>query len=97
MFADPWEPRMSLWVYPPEIIDTETQDLVLRFVDPNWSMDFAKWESETVVHLGLRKYPGDREVISVQVDCETRFGAIGDSRFLLIDLEKAMELVLNSQ
>lgn len=88
---------MSLWVYRPEIIDAETQTLVLKFVDPNWSMDFAKWESETVVRLGLRKFPGDRDGITVQINCEARCGAIGDSRFSLTELEKALELGLNSQ
>jgi len=88
---------MSLWVYPPEIIDVETQDLVLKFANPNWSMDFAKWESETIVHLGLRKYPGDRNGISVRINCASRSGEIGHSSFLLTEFEEALEGALNSQ
>lgn len=97
VFADPWEPRMSLWVYPPEIVDAETQDLVLKFVNPNWSMDSAKWESETIVRLGLRKYPSDRNGISVRVDCASRCGEVGDSRFPLSEFEEALEDALNSR
>jgi len=97
VFAEPWEARMSLWVYPPEIVDAKTQELVLKFVDPNWSMDFVEWESETVVRLGLRKYPGDRNGITVHVDCETRRGEIGASRVSLTELEEALDSALNSQ
>jgi len=99
VLASPWELRMSLWVYPPEIVDAEAQDLILKFVDPNWSMDFAKWESDTIVHLGLRKYPGDRlpSGTSVQIDCASRIGVIGKSRFPLSEMEGALEAALNSK
>lgn len=99
VFADPWEPRMSLWVYPPEIIDAETQDRILKFADPNWSLEFAEWESESIVRLLLSKYPGDRlpRGIPVQIDCALRCAVIGDSRFQLCEIEAVLESALSSQ
>lgn len=96
VFVDPWEARGSLWVYSPLIIDVGTQELILKLADLNWSMDCAVWESDTTVRLGLRRFPGDRAPfgISVQIDCASRFGVIGDSRFPLVEIDLALERAL---
>ena len=93
VFVDPWEARNSLWVYSPLIIDAETQDVILKLDDRNWSMDSAEWESDTTVRLGLRRFPGDCSPlgVSVKVDCVSGCAMIGDARFPLNEIDQALD------
>jgi hypothetical protein len=38
-----WEPRMSLWVQTPEIIDRQSQEIILAFRDDRWSLEKSAW------------------------------------------------------
>lgn len=87
---------MSLWVYPPQIVDTSTDSLIFKVSDPNWSMDYAKWESEDTVRLGVRKYPGDRRPmgLEIRIDCLSRTAEIEGRSFPLSRAEAELELAL---
>ena len=67
----PWEARMSLWVYTPEIIDTVEDRVLLGFTDNAWSSDKAAWLTDTLLTMVLRKYPGDKtgHGLRVLIDC----------------------------
>lgn len=62
---------MSLWVEPPVLVDTQSGRTLIRFSDPNWSLDSAAWESESVVRMKMRKFPGNHipPQFDVVVDC----------------------------
>lgn len=77
--VDMREARMSLWVESPELVDTLAGETLLRFNDSNWSLDSARWQSDSLVALQLRKYPGDHTPGSfeVLVDCALHTAAVG--------------------
>jgi hypothetical protein len=92
--VEPWEPRMSLWVETPELVDTRTGRTLIGFRNTNWSLDAAEWQSDTVVKMTLRKYPGDHEPpqFEATVDCEKGTATIGGVAVAnLADLEAALE------
>ncbi len=87
-FISPWEARMSHWIESPELLDSISGTPILRFQDPNWSLDHAEWLSESIVKLQLRKYPGDHTPSSfaVTIDCEKQTTQVQDPT--AIPLEK---------
>ncbi len=72
---------MSLWVEPPELVDTTSGESLLRFRDESWSLDGAEWQSDFVVAFQLRKYPGDENqcAITVIAHCGYRVAEIDGS------------------
>ena len=91
-----WEARMSLWIETPTLSD-KTGETLLSFKDSNWSLDAARWLSDSVVELTLRKYPGGHlpgQIVAV-VDCAQRNAKIGPTEVQsLADLESALERAL---
>ena len=67
---------MSLWVEPPEVVDTTTGRRLLNFKDPNWSLESATWQSDSVANLKLRKHPGNQvpHCFDAWVDCDKNCG-----------------------
>ncbi|MDR3414848.1 MAG: hypothetical protein P4L83_01565 [Nevskia sp.] len=67
----PWEARMSLWIECPELYDTVGGRRLFVPKDGHWSLDSAQWQSESVVTMRLRKYPGDHSPsqFEVTLDC----------------------------
>ena len=67
---------MSLCVEPPEVVDTTTGRRLLEFKDPNWSLESATWQSDSVVNLKLRKHPGNHvpHCFDAWVDCDMNCG-----------------------
>jgi hypothetical protein len=57
----PWEVRMSHWIETPELRDTQTNTSLIRFSDSRWSLESASWQSDSVVRMSFRKYPGDHQ------------------------------------
>jgi hypothetical protein len=89
-----WEARMSHWIETPTISDSFTGKEVLRFEDPNWSLDSAQWLSDSTVVLTLRKYPGNHHPTSLAatVDCLAGTAAVeGTSVPSLRHLERALD------
>ena len=70
---------MSLWIESPEIVDTESGQVLLTFHDANWSLDSARWLDDCIVMLTLRKYPGDHlpAALEAKVDCVRRVAQVG--------------------
>lgn len=92
VLCDPWEPRMSLWVYSPEIVESVSGRILFNFKDPNWSSDYSRWQSSTKVRFGLRKYPGDRQPhgFAVDIDLATNIAIIENEQVLLANLEDTL-------
>jgi hypothetical protein len=92
-----WEARMSLWIETPTLRDNVTGEILLSFKDSNWSLDGARWLSDSVVEFTLRKYPGGHlpaQVVAI-VDCAQRNSKIGPTEVQsLADLESALERAL---
>ncbi len=65
----PQEMRMSHWVETPELFDTATQQVLFRPVDSAWSLGAVTWQSESVVAMTLRRYPGAHTPIEATFDC----------------------------
>ncbi len=90
----PWEPRMSLWVEPPELMDARSGESLLKLADACWSLEGAEWRSESVVALRLRKYPDEegRGEVRLVVDCKARVVEIGTGALVpMSDVEHAIE------
>jgi hypothetical protein len=95
----PWEARNTLWVYSPCIVDTQRRICVFRFADACWSVDRSVWLSDTVVELGLRKFPGHRtgSGVRVVVDCERRVAYRGEGKNVALSrLESELETMISS-
>jgi hypothetical protein len=59
IYVNAWEARLSLWIETPEIYDTIANETLLRLRNSNWSLDQAAWQTENIVTMTVRKYPGD--------------------------------------
>ncbi len=89
-----WEARASLWVDSPELLDAVSNESLLRFADPHWSLYRTQWQDATVVVLYLRKYPGNHvpPIVETVIDCRRRTATLGaDEGIALCDLERALE------
>jgi hypothetical protein len=92
-----WEARMSCWIETPSLFDKMTGEKLLAFQDSNWSLDAARWLSDTVVEFTLRKYPGNHLPVNViaTLDCANRTAKIGQTEIpLLAEVEAALERAL---
>lgn len=95
----PWEVQMSLWIETPLISVRATDERLLTFKNPHWSLDRAEWHGDSVVTLTLRKFPGDQARPDVQatVNCLARTAivdgqALDDLRTLEAVLDQAIKL-----
>jgi hypothetical protein len=94
---DSWEPRMSLWIQTPEIIDLQLQDTILEFRDPHWSLNTAEWIGNTDVKVTLRKYPGNHIPVelAIMIECRNRLAILPDGKHIaLTALEEQLDLLL---
>ena len=93
---DPWEARMSLWVETPTLTDTLTGATLLSFSDANWSLNSAAWQSDAVVELRLRKYPGSHAPpeVAVTLDSVRMTARLADQEVPLAQVEVALERLL---
>jgi hypothetical protein len=93
-----WEARASLWVETPEIWDTLTGTLVLRFGNENWSLDHCHWQTGSLAQLTLRKFPGNHtpsQVLAI-VDCAGGMAALpSHPQVPLPQLEAALDSLLH--
>ena len=88
---------MSLWVFPPQVIDTQSETVIFKTEDINWSLEYSKWLSDTVVRLGLRKYPGSVRPngIVVEIDLSKNRAIIdADLSVPIEDLGHSLESVM---
>jgi hypothetical protein len=96
---EPWEARNSHWVCSPELVDTQTGQSVFKFAAEAWSADSSAWESESLVRLALRKYPGGqpRGSLVVKIDCVLGTVEVDTGeRVALQDLEGVLDKALQT-
>lgn len=94
-----WEARMSLWVESPSLYDHQTKQILFRFHNPNWSLEKAEWENDTVVVLTLQKFPGAHTppFFEVTIDCNTRTATMSEiPRIPLRRLERILNRLARS-
>lgn len=95
--VESWEARMSLWVQTPEIVDLQSQAIILAFRDDRWSLEKSEWIDNTTVRLMLRKYPGNHipSEIAITIECQHRLAILPDGkRVALTTLEEQLDLLL---
>jgi hypothetical protein len=64
--VEPHEMRMSHWVYAPKIADVSSGRVLLDLTGKLWDlMDIT--ETDDALSLRLRKYPGDRPEVNLQM------------------------------
>lgn len=87
--VDEWEARPSQWVQTPQLRDLHRQELLLRFKDPAWSLDDARWETPDQLHLQIRHFPGDHHpyVLDVAIDLTRLQATVGKQQIPLAQLE----------
>ena len=87
LWIDPWEAMASQWVESPTLKERATNEKILTFRDSKWSLDLAVWQSDTVVELTLRKYPGDHHSLDfrMRVDCASRTAVLADGTTAPLD------------
>ena len=88
-----WEARMSLWIETPTLLDRHSNEAILVFQDPNWSLDSATWTSDATVVLTLRKYPGNHRPTSLvaTVDATARTATVEGTTVPLTALESLLD------
>lgn len=89
-----WEARNTQWVYVPSLLEVRTRAVIFAFADTRWSMDQVTWRSEAVVHLVLRKFPGDHRPATLElvVNCANQTAVVGSgSECPLAEIEQALE------
>ena len=88
---------MSLWIETPTVLEKATGETLLAFKDGNWSLDAARWLSDSVVELTLRKYPGSHLPVNViaTLDCANRTARIAETELRsLAEVEFALDNAL---
>lgn len=88
---------MSLWIETPTVLDKTTGETLLSFKDGNWSLDAARWLSDSIVELTLRKYPGNHLPVNIiaTLDCANRTARIGEKEVqFLAEVESALDNAL---
>ena len=85
--------RMSHDIFTPRI-STTTGETLVGFEDSNWSLDAHQWQSDSVVRLTLRKYPGNHVPgeLTCTADLAVRAATFADGTVVsLSELELALE------
>jgi hypothetical protein len=92
-----WEARMSLWIETPTLRNKATGEVVASFRDTNWSLNSARWLSDDVVELRMRKYPGSHTPAEIMatLDCSERTARIDGSVMPISQVETALEGALS--
>lgn len=81
----------------PQVVDTTTDKVLFKFSAHAWSAEQSTWESDALVRVELRKYPGNqpRPCLVVRLDCVREMGAIDGGEFVpLAALEPLLERAL---
>lgn len=101
MTVVPIEMRPSEWVFAPAIYDVETGETIASLeggtssigalISEGWSLDSARWQSDSAVVLTVRRYPGTVPAIEVHVDCARRTVTVGTRQRSLDHLGFALE------
>ncbi|BCM91476.1 hypothetical protein IAD21_03349 [Abditibacteriota bacterium] len=91
----PWEARMSLWIESPALLKADTNQTIFTFKNSNWSLDSADWLDTERVKMSLRRYPGDHNPSSfeVELNCLTFQATIDGQTFDFAALEKHLEVL----
>jgi hypothetical protein len=85
--------RMSHWVYAPRFADISAGQVLFDLTGKLWDlMDVT--ETEDVLDLRLRKYPGDRPAVNLQVQRNGRVLLISGERVDATELERHLDAAI---
>lgn len=92
---EPREMRMSHSLYAPRMVDRQRQQVLLDLMDSLWDLIGTTNETANGIDLLLRKYPGDRAAVTLNVDLISGSLKLGgqavDPAQLLSALDSALE------
>jgi hypothetical protein len=93
VIVEPREMRMSHWVYAPKLVDASAGSVLLDLTGKLWDLVSVTDSGDSLI-LRLRKYPGDRPEVVIQILRDGRKivveGNVVDSEKLEIHLEAAI-------
>ena len=84
------------WLHVPSLQVAQTGETFLTLGE-QWSLDESAWQSDSIVALTLRKYPGNHTPsdLVATVDCAARTARVGEGAFApLADLEQRLDRAL---
>jgi hypothetical protein len=90
--VEPHEMRMSHWVYAPRVVDVLTGTTLLDVTGKPWDL-VSVTENPDALVLELRKYPGDRPGVTLQISRDSLELRVG-SHVVEGDLERYLEAAL---
>ncbi|MBF6035620.1 hypothetical protein H8F23_20405 [Pseudomonas sp. P155] len=93
--VEPREMRMSHWLYAPQVVDLQRQQVLLDLSESLWDLLGTADETANGIELVLRKYPGDRASVRLSVELDSGELKLGghpvDPSQLLSALDSALE------
>ena len=87
----------SHWVHTPTLVDKHTGETLLA-LGSSWSLDESAWQSDSIVALTVRKYPGNHSPPDVvaMIDCDGRTAQVGEGAPVsLAELERRLDAALS--
>lgn len=93
MSVEPHEMRMSHWVYAPKFADMSAGRVLFDLTGKLWDL-MAVTETEDVLALRLRKYPGDRPEVNLQVRRNGRVFLISGRPVDAMELERHLDAAI---
>jgi hypothetical protein len=85
--VEPHEMRMSHWVYAPRFTDMATGRVLFDLTGKLWDL-MGVTETDDALDLRLRKYPGDRSEVTLQMQRNGRALLISGQLVDAADLER---------
>ncbi|RDI96771.1 hypothetical protein DVT68_20155 [Dyella solisilvae] len=91
--VEPHEMRMSHWVYAPKFADISGEQILFDLTGKLWDL-ISVSESEDALDLQLRKYPGDRPQVTLQVQRKGRVILVAGKPVDGAELERHLDTAL---
>ena len=90
--VEPHEMRMSHWVYAPKVVDVATGAVLLDLTGKPWDLVSVTEHPDALV-FELRKYPGDRPGVTLQISRDRLEIRIGN-HLVEEDVERHLDAAL---
>jgi hypothetical protein len=77
----------------PSLKDCKTDETLVAFGNPHWSLDAAVWQDDHIVIFTLRKYPGKHMPIEVvaTINCLEKVFELNDMIYPLTQIEQTLD------
>lgn len=93
--VEPREMRMSHWLYAPRVVDQQRQQTLLDLSDSLWDLMSTTDETASGIDLLLRKYPGDKPAVTLNVSLDDGQLCVAGRRVDPSRLEAALDSALS--